>query len=84
MFLQYNWQSGSFDSYLTLKNVVKMEEEAAGKGMPAVNPYEAIGKFVRAYYYYNLTSMMGDIPLADALKGTAMTGKFTIWIRRLM
>jgi hypothetical protein len=66
---QYDWQSGSFNSYLALKNVVKMEEEAAGKGMAAVNPYESIGKFVRAYYYYNLTSMMGDIPLEEALLG---------------
>ena len=66
---QYNWQSGSFDSYLVLKNVVKMEEEATSRGIPAVNPYEAIGKFTRAWYFYNLTSMMGDIPLTDALQG---------------
>jgi hypothetical protein len=67
---QYNWQNGSFDSYLILKNVVQMEQEAAKRGAPSVNAYEAIGKFVRAWYYYNMTSMMGDIPLTDALKGT--------------
>jgi Starch-binding associating with outer membrane len=35
----------------------------------ALNPYEAIGRFVRAYYFYNLTSMFGDVPQADALQG---------------
>lgn len=65
---QYNWQSGSFDSYTALKNVVQMEKEAATRGLPAVNPYEAIGKFTRAWYFYNLSSMMGDIPLTDALQ----------------
>ncbi len=35
------------------------------------NPYEAIGRFVRAYYYYNLTSLMGDVPQAQALLAQA-------------
>lgn len=68
---QYNWQNGSFDSYLTLKNVVQMEKEASARGLDGLNPYESIGKFVRAWYFYNLSSMMGDIPLTDALEGTA-------------
>src|SRR4051794_7977372 len=58
---QYNWQSGSFDAYIVLKNVVQMENEAIARGIEEVNPYEAIGKFTRAWYFYNLTSMMGDI-----------------------
>ena len=66
---QYNWQSGSFDSYYVLKNVVQMENEAKARGIAEINPYEAIGKFTRAWYFYNLTSMMGDIPLTDALLG---------------
>ncbi len=66
---QYNWQSGSFDSYLVMKNVVRMESEAATRGLASVNAYEAIGKFIRAWYFYNLTSMMGDVPLTDALQG---------------
>jgi hypothetical protein len=66
---QYNWQRGSFDSYIVLKDVLQMEKEAATRGKAAVNPYEAIGKFTRAWYYYNLSSMMGDIPLTDALQG---------------
>ncbi len=65
----YSWTNGSFDPYLVLKNVVQMEKEVLSRGGAAVNPYEAVGKFVRAYYYYNLTSMFGDVPQVDALQG---------------
>ncbi len=65
----YAWTNGNFDPYLVLKNVVQMENEAKAIGTPALNPYEAIGRFVRAYYFYNLTSMFGDVPLNDALQG---------------
>ena len=68
---QYGWQNGSFDGYVVLKNVVQMEKEAASRGADSINAYESIGKFIRAYYYYNMTSMMGDIPLNGALQGTA-------------
>ncbi len=64
----YAWSSGSFDPYLVLKNVIKMEGEAISRGAASVNPYEAVGRFVRAYYYYNLTSLFGDVPLTEALQ----------------
>jgi hypothetical protein len=63
----YAWTNGSFDPFLVLKNVQKMEEEVTSRGGSALNPYEAIGRFVDAYYYYNLTSFFGDVPLTDAL-----------------
>src|SRR5450432_4785967 len=66
----YSWTNGNFDPYLVMKNVVQMENEATAIGTPALNPYEAVGRFIRAYYYYNLTSMFGDVPLTDALQGT--------------
>lgn len=66
----YSWTSLSYSPYLVLKNVVQMEKEAASRGAADVNPYEAIGKFVKAYYYYNMTSLLGDVPQADALQGT--------------
>ena len=44
-----------------------MEEEAA-QSIPAPNPYTAIGKYVRAYMYYNLTMQTGDIPVSVALQ----------------
>lgn len=64
----YSWTNGSFDPYLVLKNVVQMEKEAISRGVPVVNPYEAVGRFIKAYYYYNLTSLFGDIPQAQALQ----------------
>ena len=73
----YSWTNGNFDPYLVLKNVVQMETEAA-KTFPKVNPYEAVGRFVRAYYYYNLTSLFGDVPLDGDLQGVKnMTPTYT-------
>jgi hypothetical protein len=65
--------SGPFNSYLVLKNVVQMEQEITSGGGSAVNPYEAIGRFIRAYYYYNLTSLMGDVPQTEALQALENT-----------
>src|SRR5665647_779616 len=67
----YSWRNGSFDPYLAIKNVIQMEKEASSKGAAKVNPYEAVGRFVRAYYYYNLTSLFGDVPLTEALQAPA-------------
>jgi hypothetical protein len=67
----YSWTSGSFDPYLVLKNVVQMEKEVITRGGAAVNPYEAVGRFIRAYYYYNLTSLFGDVPQTEALEAPA-------------
>jgi hypothetical protein len=64
----YSWANGSFDPYLVIKNVVQMEKEATSRGAAIVNPYEAVGRFIRAYYFYNLTSMFGDVPLTEALQ----------------
>jgi hypothetical protein len=65
---EYNW-SGASLQYATLKNVIKMEEEAAKSGAAAQNPYAAIGKFLRAYIFYDMTMRVGDLPMTDALKG---------------
>ncbi|HWK03078.1 MAG TPA: SusD/RagB family nutrient-binding outer membrane lipoprotein [Puia sp.] len=67
----YSWTNGNFDPYLVLKNVVQMEKEVTSRGVSAVNPYEAVGRFVRAYYYYNLTSFFGDVPQVQALEAPA-------------
>jgi Starch-binding associating with outer membrane len=55
-------------NYFTLKNVIKMEEEAAKSGL-AVNPYSALGKFLRAYFFVQMTQRVGDVPMEEALKG---------------
>jgi hypothetical protein len=66
----YSWADGSFNPYLVIKNVLQMEKEATSRGASNVNPYEAVGRFIRAYYFYNTTSMFGDVPLTEALQGS--------------
>lgn len=69
----YNWQRGDFDAYSYLRNVTKMIEEA-----DKINDktYVGLGKFFRAYYFYNATMQFGDIPYKEALKGET-DGLFT-------
>jgi hypothetical protein len=65
---EYNWTTTGL-SFSTLKNVIKMEEQAKAAGGADVNPYSALGKFFRAYFYEDMTKRVGDLPLTDALKG---------------
>lgn len=62
------WGSASLN-FMTLKNIIKMEEEAIRLGAPDSNPYTALGKFLRAYFYVRMTQRVGDLPLTEALKG---------------
>ncbi len=64
----YNWTRANFDDngYAQLRNVTKMIEEAERIENQA---YVALGKFFRAWYFFNLTLTFGDIPYSDALKG---------------
>jgi hypothetical protein len=62
----YKWDRGSYGSYDRLRDITKMIEEAQRIESPS---YEALGKFFRAYYFYNLTLTFGDIPYFEALKG---------------
>jgi hypothetical protein len=66
---EYNWTGVSFGPYNTIKNIVKMEDEALRSGADALNPYSALGKFFRAYFFYDLTMKVGDLPMTEALKG---------------
>lgn len=65
---RYDFGSGD-NYYSTLENVVKMEEEALKSGGAAVNPYNALGNFFRAYFFTQMSLEVGDLPLNDALKG---------------
>ncbi|HLG39987.1 MAG TPA: SusD/RagB family nutrient-binding outer membrane lipoprotein, partial [Chitinophagaceae bacterium] len=67
---EYNWGAVSL-SFTTLKNVVRMEEEAKNQGLPDLNPYSALGKFFRAFFFYEMTMLVGDLPMKEALKSTA-------------
>lgn len=67
---RYDFGSGA-DYYTTLKNVVQMEAEAKNLGLPEVNPYSALGKFFRAYFFSLMSLEMGDLPMTEALQGVA-------------
>jgi hypothetical protein len=62
------WASATLN-FMTLKNVIKMEEEALRSGAGDVNPYSALGKFLRAYFYVRMSQRVGDLPLSEALQG---------------
>ncbi len=63
---------GSGDNYYTaLKNVQAMEAQATKAGAATVNPYSAIGKFFRAYFFSKMSLEEGDIPMTQALQGIA-------------
>ena len=72
-----NISNGPFNSYVLLKNVAQMQKEVTSRGGSAVNPYEAIGRFVLAYYYYNLTSLQGDVPQTQALNASISKPAYT-------
>jgi hypothetical protein len=66
---RYDFGSGT-NYFGTLKNVTKMEEEALKNGAAALNPYAALAKFFRAYFFTKMSLQMGDIPMTEALKGS--------------
>lgn len=73
---EYDWTtSGTY--FDALKNVIKMEEEAKKVTGQDLNPYSALGKFFKAYFFVWMTQRLGDLPMNDALKGTEnMTPKY--------
>lgn len=70
----YKWNRSNFDSFNNLRIVTKMDEEATKLNLKA---YNALAKFFRAYYFYNLTLTFGDIPYSQALKAESATPIFT-------
>jgi len=62
------WASATLN-YQTLKNLGKMEDEALRAGAEEVNPYSAIGKYLRAVFYTRMTQRVGDVPQSEALLG---------------
>jgi hypothetical protein len=54
----------------TIQNIQQMEVEARKLGLPGVNAYSSLGKFLKAYYYNLMSQKFGDVPLSLALKGS--------------
>ncbi|HUP10940.1 MAG TPA: SusD/RagB family nutrient-binding outer membrane lipoprotein [Niastella sp.] len=65
---RYDW-TGLTWNFNTLNNVQRMETEAQRIGLGEVNTYSALAKFFKAFFYYRMTSLNGDLPLSEALKG---------------
>lgn len=68
---QYNFGAGS-NLYSTLTDVANMEALAQTAGAAELNPYHALGKFFRAYFFTKMSLQMGDIPMSEALKGSEL------------
>jgi hypothetical protein len=62
----YKWDRGSFGLYSRLRDVEKMIEEAE---RIENTTYQALGKFFRAFYFYDLALSFGDVPFSQSLKG---------------
>lgn len=61
------WNDASFEVYTKgLLNTSKMMQEAEKLNN---KNYIAIGKFYRAYYFFNLSLKVGSIPYSEAVKG---------------
>jgi hypothetical protein len=65
---EYDWTTTNY-SYSVLNDVKQMVAEAERVGLPANNPYSAIGKFFKAYFSVDMTMKVGDIPLNEAMSG---------------
>ncbi len=69
---RYDWTGASWN-FITLNNIQQMEKESKALGLPDVNAYTALGKFFKAFFYYRMTNLNGDLPLSEALKSTEAT-----------
>ncbi|MDN5287947.1 MAG: hypothetical protein JWR38_4221 [Mucilaginibacter sp.] len=64
----YDWTTNNYNNYTYLQNVVRLETEAQKTGAAGA-PYLVLAKFFRAYFFVNMTTMFGDIPMSEALNG---------------
>ncbi|PTX11429.1 SusD-like starch-binding protein associating with outer membrane [Pontibacter mucosus] len=62
----YGWQRSGYGNYNNLRQVVRLEEEAARLNKPV---YAAMAKFFKSYFIIGLTQTFGDVPYSEALKG---------------
>jgi hypothetical protein len=56
-------------NYPTLTNVQNMVSSANAAADTTLNPYDALGKFFKAYFFVSMTMKVGDLPMTDALTG---------------
>lgn len=59
----------SFSRLAVLRNIPIMNQYAQSKPQKVQNSYRALGHFIRAWQFYQLTMKVGDIPYSQAIKG---------------
>lgn len=67
------WTGSATLEYSDLNNILAMESEAKRAAGSDNNPYHALGLFLRAWFFVNMSEKVGDLPMTDALKGIANT-----------
>ena len=69
--IQYNdlGRANFSDKLTVLRNVNPMVEYANELGQELADSYKALGHFVRAWQFYQLTMLVGDIPYSEAIQG---------------
>ena len=65
------WTGSAGLKYDALNNVVAMEDEARRISGSDENVYAAIGKFLRAYLFVEMSMKVGDLPMSEALQKLA-------------
>jgi len=63
------WTGSADFTYTTLNSVVSMENIAYKLTGTSNNPYHALGLFLRAFMFTEMSKKMGDIPVTEALQG---------------
>lgn len=63
----YNFGAAKF-YYPALRNINQMVKEAQQSGAQNMQPYYAISYFLKAFFYIQMTSQVGDIPMDEAMK----------------
>lgn len=63
------WNGSAGLNYGSLRNVIAMENTAAGLTKTSNNPYHALGLFLRAFYFVDMSEKVGDLPMTEALAG---------------
>ncbi len=62
------WTGSAELNYSTLRNIAAMDKEAKKSGVEN-NPYSALAKFLKAYFFIDMTLKVGDVPMSEALLG---------------
>src|SRR6476660_1405906 len=66
------WEGSADLDYEVLQSIAAMEREAV-KAQGEENPFSALAKFQKAFFYIKMTMKVGDIPMSEAMQGLENT-----------